>query len=560
MLTESTSGFPDTVNQVGGRFRHWPWLAAILSGILLTLCFPRWDQAWLAWLALTPLIAAVWFGTKTQQDSGATSTDPTRWQRFRRFTRMPLARAFLLGMCSGLIFFWIVFYWLTNVTVVGWFLLAFPLAACIGIWAGFLKASQSVAGDFTRSGANLRLAFAGATAWTALEWARSLLGFGWNGLGVALHGNLVAGAGKDWRLPFMQITEYTGVSGLSFLLAFTNLIVVITAARFLAEAKNRRVRPHWDFNLTIALITAVFMFGIRTLWQPEQPGMPLRVATVQANIPQVQKFDRAFAQKIFDRYNSLTDFALAMSPQLLLWPEAATPGALFENNENFEFVDAVAKRTENFLLGTLDYDQDGHNYNIAALFTERGAALQTYRKIHLVPFGEFIPLRHSFPLFAWIVGEEVPSDFTPGNKYKLLQLSKPELKLASLICFEDTVGDLTRRFVKEGAQVLVNVTNDGWFKKSAGAEQHLAHAVFRAVENRRPLLRSANTGMTAFIAPTGKVIYSKAPFDEGFLFGEVSVPGADARQTFYTRHGEVFVKACALMSLAMAGLLFWRRR
>ena len=544
---------------VPGTLRLWPWLAAVLSGILLTLCFPRWDQGWLCWVALTPLIAAVWFGGSSPQPAAGENPAPSSLKlRFLRLAKLPVSRPFLLGGLTGVVFFWTVFSWLTNVTVVGWFLLSCVLAGYVAVWAGFLDLARRLGGDFTRSGPNLVLALSGAAAWTALEWVRSWLffGFGWNGLGVALHGNL----------PFVQITEYTGVAGLSFLVAFTNLTAVITVRRFVAEAGQRRIRPHWDFSANMALIAAVFFFGVRTLFQPQPaPDTSLRVAAVQANIPQEQKFDRAFSIKIFERYNALSDAALAMSPQLLLWPEAATPGALFGDQASFDFVHAVALRSENFLLGSLDFDEEHHDYNIAALFTNKGENLQTYRKIHLVPFGEFIPFRHSFPLFAWIVGDEVPGDFTPGKDYKVLELQKPDLRIATLICFEDTVGDLTRRFVQRGAQALINVTNDGWFKHSPGAEQHLAHSIFRAVENRRPLLRAANTGVTAFIDPLGRITHSLrgadgSPFVEGILFGEVKIPAAGAPLTFYTRHGEVFVKTCVALTFAMALLLAWRRK
>ena len=511
-------------------FRFWPWLAAVLSGLLLTLCFPRWDQGWLCWVALTPLIAAIWF-------------DP----------QASLKRAALLGYVTGLCFFWGVFSWLTTVTVAGWFLLPFYLALFPAAWAAFLSAMSRGAGDFTRSGANLRVAVLGAAAWVALEWLRGwgALSFGWNGLGIALHGNLA----------LIQITEFTGVGGLSFLVMMTNLTVVMTVRRFWNEARGRRLRPHWDFSVNMALIALAFSFGVRTVFIPAPTDTtPLRVAAVQANIPQEEKFDAAHAKTIRDRYAALTETALATSPQLLLWPESSTPGSLFESQELFDFVRGFAQRGRlNFLLGTLDFDTANHDYNIAALFTPeptRGPMPQTYRKMHLVPFGEYIPFRRAFPPFEWIIGDLVPGDFTPGTQYTVLQLHQPELKAAALVCFEDTLGDLTRRFVGHGAQLLVNVTNDGWFLHSQGAEQHLANALFRAVENRRPLVRAANTGMTAFVDPQGRVTNKLDPFTEGFQCGVVQIPPANARQTFYTRQGERFSQFCAVLSLAALGF-YW---
>ena len=513
-------------------------MAAVLSGLLLVLCFPRWDQGWLCWVALAPLIAAVWSGGETS-----------------------VRRAALLGYATGLVFFWGVFSWLTTVTGAGWFLLAFYLALFPAAWTAFLHLARCGAGDFTRSGANFRTAVLGAAAWTALEWLRGLgaLSFGWNGLGIALHGNL----------PMIQIAEFTGVGGLSFLAALANLIGVITVRRFWSEARLGRFRPHWDFSACMALLAAAFAFGARTLLAPAPAQgtdtVALRVAAVQANIPQNEKFDRAFEQSVRERYTALTEVALASRPQLLLWPEAATPGSLFESEEMFRFVSGFAERSGvNFLLGSLDFDEDRHDYNIAALFTGREREPQIYRKIHLVPFGEYIPFRKAFPPFEWIIGDLVPGDFTPGAEHTILELRNPAVRAAALVCFEDTLGELTRQFVRRGAQVLINVTNDGWFLRSQGAEQHLANAIFRAVENRRPLLRAANTGVTAFIDPRGRVLNAfrpgGTPFAEGVLADTILIPPATAPWTFYTRHGERFSQACAVLSLAALGLWTRRRR
>ncbi|MEI6562533.1 MAG: apolipoprotein N-acyltransferase [Verrucomicrobiota bacterium] len=521
------------------RFRFWPWLAAVLSGGLLALCFPcsrQWDASWLCWVALAPLIAAIWFGGGT------------------------VLRAAQLGYVAGLVFFWGVFSWLRTVSDLGWFLLPFYLALFPAAWAAFLCAARRGAGDFTRSGANLRLAALGAAAWVAMEWARGLgaLSFGWNGLGVALHGNLA----------MIQIAEYTGVGGLSFLVALTNLIAVITVRRFWNEARLRRIRPHWDFSANMALIGAVFAFGVRTLFAPVGgDAIPLRVTAVQANMPHnpEQIMDRAYASGVMERYGALTEVALATRPQLLIWPESATPGSLFASQEVFDFVSGFAQRGDtNFLLGSLDFDEARHDYNIAALFTARSPEPQTYRKMHLVPFGEYIPFRRSFPPFEWIIGNLVPGDFTPGTEYTVLKMERPSLNVGALICFEDTLGDLTRHFVQRGAQLLVNVTNDGWFLRSQASEQHLANAVFRTVENRRPLVRAANTGVTAFIDPFGRITNAFRPdgnpFHEGVLADSIQVPPQTASQTFYTRHGDVFALACAVASLAALGVFLARHR
>ena len=171
-------------------------------------------------------------------------------------------------------------------------------------------------------------------------------GFGWNGLGVALHQNLA----------LIQIADLCGVFGLSFLVAFANIIAVITIRRFVAEVGRTRIRPHWDFSVMMASIVAVFSYGVHAIQHPAATAAvppPLRVASVQANIPEADKFDPARVQDIMDRYRALTQTALAWKPQLLLWPEAATPDDLFEP-DTFAYVKGIAAQTDaNFLTGSL---------------------------------------------------------------------------------------------------------------------------------------------------------------------------------------------------------------
>ena len=488
-----------------------PFACALLSGVLLSACFAPWNQEWLCWFALTPLIAALWFCAHN--------------------VRSPGLRHAQLGYLNGVTFFLGTFHWLTTVHWIGWIALSLYLGLYLAFWGWFIG-SVIRERQFLSSGQNLLIAIGGASAWVLQEWVRGWLftGFGWNGLGVSLHKNLI----------YIQIAEITGVSGLTFLIVLCNLIAVITVKRFISEFGRVRFRPHYDFSVTMILLAVTFGFGFRSLVK-QVPTTPLSVAAIQANIPQNQKFDAAFEQKIFERYTAITNTALKLQPQLLLWPEAATPRGMFADETNYKFVMGLAERGDyNFLLGSLDFDDAG-DYNIAALLTERGKTIQVYRKNHLVPFGEFIPFRKSFPLFAWIAGDLVPADFKPGTSRIPLQLSTPDLKIAPLICFEDTLSYLSRAFVLNGAQLLVNVTNDGWFLESAGAEQHLANAVFRAVETRRPLLRSANTGVTCFIDQQGRITHQLrgsdgSPFLEGFLYGQVAVPTEQAL-TFYVRHG-----------------------
>jgi apolipoprotein N-acyltransferase len=532
--------------------RLWPWLAAIASGLLYAACFEPFNQAWLCWICLTPLLGAVWF-------SGTNG----RWQWLRNLA---------LGYVSGLLFFWVVFSWLTTVTVPGWFLLQFYMAMYFAAWAWFCglvrprthtpttdqkgeykwsSMLQSARGGpseestppvpWSQSWRNLLLAFVIAAAWITTEWLRGLVfsGWGWNGLGIALH--------ENWII--IQIAEYTGVLGLSFAVAFTNVIAVTTVRRLVAEARSRAMRPHWDLNFTMLGIVGLILFGWHVA-KVRRPSHPIRVAAVQADIPRSEKFDRQFSERIFNQFRRLSQLALKTSPRpdLLVWPESSMPGPVLQDEETYQFVTNFSAEAKiDILLGTID-EPPGYDYNAALLVADSGRDIQLYHKMHLVPFGEYVPGRHTLPLLARIIGDQVPGDFDVGTDYTVFQLTTPDVRVAPLICFEDTIGELTRHFVlpvngDPGANLLVNVTNDGWFLHSAGSRQQLAHAIFRCIETRRPMVRAANTGVTCFVNELGRVSQilkddRGSTFGEGILCDEVQVPSGD-QLTFYVRHGDI---------------------
>lgn len=531
--------------------KFWPWLAAILTGLLQPIALPPWDLTWLCWIALVPLTSAILFSPEKTKH---------RW-----------LGDFLLGYVAGLVFFWISFFWLTTVTALGWFVLEFYMAIYYGLWAifcGLLRprpkfrpmtgdkwtkmlaeaepAPSAIASPWLRSGHNLAVAFFLACAWVGLEWARGWVfsGFGWNGLGVALH--------ATW--PMIQLAEFTGLAGVTFLVVFCNIILTATGRRLWEETRNRVMRPHYDLTLTMVGLVGVFGFGVNAV-QTHGPMRALRVALVQADVPRTEKFDIRYKQNIFDKFDRLSKLALSSSGSvdLLVWPESAMPAPVLQDRETFDFVSEIAKSTGvDLLLGVIDAPLEGGVYN-AALLVPPESPVQLYRKLHLVPFGEYVPMRHSFPLFARIAGDQVPEDFDVGRDFTVFELSKNRGHLAPLICFEDTIGELTRQFVLRGADALANVTNDGWFLHSAGSRQHLANAIFRCVETRRPMLRAANTGVTCLVNEFGRVTQilrdeHGSTFGEGSLTGELEVP-REPVMTFYTLHGELFAKICAAAAL-----------
>ncbi len=403
------------------------------------------------------------------------------------------------------------------------------------------------------SSRNLAISVLVSAAWVGLEWVRSwmLSGFGWNNLGVALHA----------ELPLIQIVEFTGVGGLSFLLVMCNSIALITVLRLRAEIGRTRLRPHFDFSLTVAMVALTFGYGVRVLMRAAsgpKNGVVLHIATVQPNVPQEWKFDRERTPEIFDRMQSLTELAILTKPDLLMWPEAAVPGGMLGNEFTKEFVSELAASVPAMLLGTDDMNRGalGEDHNSAAFLLAGKEDVQFYDKTHLVPFGEYLPLR---PLLGPILGDLIPGDFKPGTKTGVVSLEHPTLKLAPLVCFEDTLGEVAREPVRLGAQLLVNLTNDGWFGRSCEPDQHFANAIFRAVENRTPLVRSTNTGITASVDPYGRVDRWIEPFSMGIAVRQLSVP-LRTTETFYTRHGEVFSVACAALTVLSLAVRFARRR
>jgi apolipoprotein N-acyltransferase len=501
--------------------RWWPWLAAIVSGTMLAMCYAPWDNGGLVWFSLVPIIVAVWFGK---------SKHP-----------------FALGYVTGVVFFALTFQWLSALgelfktpALRGLpLLLAAYLALYPATWVWFLArilAPEQSGRTFPNSWRNLGLGAVGACAWTALEWIRGwmLSGFGWNGLGVALH--------RD--LPMIQIAEFTGVIGLTWLVAFINVMGVIVVRRILGELGPvflKRIR--WEFSLSISLIVVVFGYGIRVLWRkPPADAKPVHVAVIQPNIPQEDKFDPDSEDAVLALLERFTGIAAATKPDLLIWPEAAVPRGVYADDYNFQFIQKiVADLACPLLVGSLidtSEESDSKLYNGAILFPPGPINEQPpeYRKIHLVPFGEYLPLR---PILGWIVGDLVAGDLDSGTTFTLFHHSAIG-DFATLICFEDTLGNLTRHFGSSpdgiSPNLLVNITNDGWFLKTCAVEQHLANAVFRSVESRRPLLRCGNTGVTCLVEPTGKVQRWIEPHQQGFA--SRPIPIRTIPITFYTRWGD----------------------
>lgn len=520
--------------------RLLPWALALLSGLWLGLCFPPWDLGNLCWVAIGPLAWALWF----------CEPEKANWRRDAG-----------LGYVCGLVFFSMGAFWLTTLTWVGYILLVFYFSFYTAGWAVFAGSLRPKGDGMAWLGSwhNLKVCALGAAGWTAMEWLRGVIfpAFGWNGLGIAQHANI----------PFIQIAEFTGVGGVSFMIAMAALMLAVTMKRLLLEIGRGARKPHYDFALTVALVALVWGYGVRVLFAPAPEQGEMSFAAVQANVPQEVRNNPALESEVLEIYERQTQAAIAMQPDLILWPESSTPSPLLGNQMTWDFVRGLAEQhTGDFLLGTVHWGEKG-DFNSIALLTSRGAEAQLHHKIHLVPFGEYVPLREEFPLLARIVGELVPDDFDPGSEFTVMEMAAKPLKIGPLVCFEDTLGNLARRFALDGAQAFVTVTNDGWFLESAGSLQHLRNSLFRCVENRLPMIRAANTGVTCAIDRLGVVREvlkdeNGSTFIQGVLFGKMSFP-VNPEPTFYAKFGEVFSISCLVISgiwSLFAAVKFWRTK
>jgi len=310
----------------------------------------------------------------------------------------------------------------------------------------------------------------------------------------------------------------------------------------------------------LGLFIVVLGYGIFKLsFQPAASGSSqVKISVIQGNIPQYLKWEPRARDFIMRKYLALTDSVLNGQPDLIIWPEAALPVILEEEPDYYQKVlDFAGQKDRSLLFGAVS-SREGNYYNSALLVSSKGRLLEQYDKLHLVPFGEYIPLRKTLRFLETVVPI---GDFTAGSQYTLFNLA--QLKFAVLICFEDLFPELSRHFTKSGADFLVNITNDAWFGQTSSPYQHLSASVFRAVEMRRYLIRCANTGISGFIAPTGKIISlvgrenAKATFVPGYKTQALSI--AKVELSFYARYGDWFILA-NLIYLIICAYFFLRHR
>jgi apolipoprotein N-acyltransferase len=497
---------------------------AALSGVLLALSFPKFGSGLVAWVALAPLLLAL---SRSRGGLGA----------------------FRLGYVTGAVASLGIVYW-TALVVVQYGGLALPVGIAVMVLlclalALFPSLFAWLVGTWVRAAGPPALLLA-PLAWVATEILRAhtLLRFAWCLLGYSQHENL----------PFVQVARFTAVYGVSFL-------VVAASAALAYMGAEARPRPRRAAGLAVAgLLALCWADGAFRLRQPELERGRLKVGLVQASIVQDDKWDPGKAWANVDHHLDLTRRAAREGARLVVWPESSAP-FYFDHSQEFagQLRELVAQEHIDLLFGNDDRERgaQGRYYVGAKLLAADGALRLRYHKVRLVPFGEFVPLqplltlggRHAAKLVRQV------ADFTPGTEATVGQAEG--YRVGASICYEAIFPDYIRQFASGGADLLANLTNDGWYGRTSAPYQHLAMARFRAVENGRYLLRAANTGISAVVDSRGRVLARTQLFERTYLVREVPLLTGT---TFYARHGDVFAWACLGASAAFTASILVRRR
>jgi apolipoprotein N-acyltransferase len=457
-----------------------------------------------------------------------------------------LRRAFWLGLLAGGISFTGTLYWITRVMVVYGGVppyLAVPINIALVAYLSLFPAlfALIVRRLVAAHGVNALLAV--PFVWAATEFGREHLftGFPW----------VLLGYSQTPVLPVAQLASVVGVYGVSMLVA------AMSAA--LALAARRRYLP---IATMLALVLVVVVWGRHRVAASEltRTGVPIRVGMIQGNVDQAIKWDPARAASIFDDYLRMTRQAIDQGAQLLLWPESSTPFMYDEDPFGAARIRAVVQQAHvSLLFGSdqIEWKVVGNRrvpdkyFNSAFLVRPDGSTAGVYRKMHLVPFGEYVPLQKLL-FFAAPLTEQVGT-FWPGENPELLPVNGHPASVA--ICYEVVYPSLVREFVRGGSQLLTTITNDAWFGETSAPYQHFQQASMRAIEEGRYLVRAANTGISGIVDPYGRVVEQSAIFQPAVLVGDARFL---TETTIYTKYGDVLPYASLLLTAML--LLASRRR
>lgn len=523
------------------------FLLSFFSAILLILSFPVPDIGFFAWFGLLPLLFAI--------------------------DRKRPKEAFLLSYFTGILFFSAILYWLIHVSLPGLIILVLYLGLYFGLFGllvsiGINRFSSSPRASLlpARGGpseskhltrktlpANIirfRFLLFIPSLWVSLEFLRSYLftGFGWTLLGYSQYRNL----------PLIQISDISGAYGVSFLIVVVNVAIWETVRQlrfhYLSKSPRAKLKVGREVVILVLSLLFVFSYGFFQLHRGEE-GEEIKISLIQGNIPQNIKWDEDAYDFVIDRYELLTRRAAFNLPQLIIWPETVVPVYSYPRSVVWNKVFRLVRDMKiPFLIG-LPRDTGDKQFNSAALISEKGEITAYYDKIHLVPFGEYTPGGDLFSSIKMINPRAGGGNFSRGTNYTIFEvpLYASPAKFGVLICYEDIFPNLARRFVLRGADFLVNITNDAWFGDTSAPYQHAQASVFRAVENRISVVRSANTGPSMFIDSRGRIIASlvSAEGEDLFITGHktAKIRLSKGALSFYTRFGDIFAFLSVIISI-----------
>jgi apolipoprotein N-acyltransferase len=495
------------------RISRKHYFVAVCSGLLLTACFPRTGLAFATWGALIPLL---YLAARNQPPA-----------------------CFTLGWLAGFFNGLSLLYWITYVVNRYGNL---PLPVSLGICLLLVAYLAIFAGLFCSGLSWLRnrgLPWLAATPflWVTLELGKSrlLTGFPWENLGYSQY---------RW-LPVIQMADITGVFGISFVLVLSN--VLLFTLIFPVNRGRKVLTRLYPALLWVFLVSTVVGYGSWRLAELEgHHGPSFKVALVQGNIAQDTKWDPAFQQATLEKYERLTKEVAKQQPQLVIWPETATPFYFGADRKNTEtLLRQVRELQIPLLFGSPAYrrkDERLKLYNRAYLLDGHGMLIDYYDKIHLVPFGEYVPWKRLLFFVDKLV--QAAGDFASGKKAIVMDMLPA--KIGVLICYEAIFPGLSRDLVNAGANFLVNITNDAWFGRSSAPYQHLSMAVLRSVENHVPMARCANTGISAFIDSGGRILQVTRLFEDATMLGSIQLGEG---KTLYTRYGDWFAWSCFIVTV-----------
>lgn len=481
-----------------------------LSGFLLFLSFPKFGSGWFAWVALIPLFFAL--------KNAAT-----------------VAQGMLLGFVSGVVAYVGIIYWIAYVIVnygylplyVGVFLMLL-LASYLSLYVSLFSAC------LVHWKEKMPFYMMAPGLWVCFEYGKSyiLTGFPWQNLGYSQYLNIY----------FIQIADIVGVFGISFLVALVNAV--------LFDVINKKSkREYIAATVVFFVLTGVYIYGFYRLEQIDravEKSQPIEVSLIQGNIDQSIKWDKYYQTETLNIYEQLSLKNFPAPDSLIIWPETALPFRFQDTNALHDQVIALSHKTKSWLLfgsisSTVQKGPDDY-FNSAYLLSPSGDVTGKYDKVHLVPYGEYVPLRNVLPFvrgFTAGIG-----DFKAGNGYYPLFMK--DKKVGVLICYEGILPHAARRYKKHAAELLVNITNDAWFGATSAPYQHFSMAVLRAVETRLYLVRAANTGISGMIDPAGRIIAKTKIFQQDALRGcarFVNIP------TVYGKYGEGIVVLLLILNV-----------